>query len=73
MQLVQGKEPLHRFLEARQAVQAVFARKRFAGRTFGRPMMVKGDVQTRIRGEANNNRVPRNLGSAGVRPDTLGR
>lgn len=39
MQLVQGKLPLHRFLEERQAVQAVLALKRFAGSTFGRPMM----------------------------------
>lgn len=38
MQLLQGNVPLHRFLDARQAVQAVFALRRFAGRTFGRPM-----------------------------------
>lgn len=37
-QLEQGKVPLQRFLEARQAVQAVFALRRFAGRTFGRGM-----------------------------------
>jgi hypothetical protein len=39
MQLVQGKDPLHRFLEARHVVQAVLARRRFAGWTLGRPMM----------------------------------
>lgn len=41
MQLVQGNEPLQRFLEARHAVHAVFALRRFAGRTFGRPMLPK--------------------------------
>lgn len=39
IQFEQGKEPLHRFFDARHAVQAVFARKRFAGSTFGRPML----------------------------------
>jgi hypothetical protein len=78
MQLVQGKEPLHRFLDARHAVQAVLARKRFAGRTFGRPMMVWGDVWTKIRGPTTV-QVPANwreqalVGeSGGARPDTLG-
>jgi hypothetical protein len=59
MQFVHGKEPLHRFLDARQAVQAVLARKRFAGRTFGRPMMVLRDVWTRIRGPTGSH-IPAN-------------
>lgn len=41
MQFAQGNVPLHRFLEARQAVQAVFALRRFAGRTFGRPIVTR--------------------------------
>lgn len=38
-QLAQGNVPLQRFFDARHVVQAVFARKRFAGWTFGRPML----------------------------------
>lgn len=46
---MQGKEPLHRFFDARHAVQAVLARRRFAGSTFGRPMLVMGGCETRAK------------------------
>lgn len=53
MQLLQGNVPLHRFLDARQAVQAVFALRRFAGRTFGRPMR-REEVQHSLESDVNS-------------------
>lgn len=48
MQLVQGNDPLHRFFEARHVVQAVLARRRFAGWTLGRPMLEKSKIRGRV-------------------------
>jgi hypothetical protein len=63
MQLVHGNEPLQRFFDERQAVHAVLARKRLAGRTLGRAMI----------DEVSLGRSPQDKRGAGVRGPTFGR
>jgi hypothetical protein len=59
MQFVHGNEPLQRFFEERQAVHAVLARNRFAGKTLGRAMI----------DAVSMGRSPDKRGSGCARPD----